>query len=283
MRSTARSRSRLAAAAAAAALHIAAPSSGCAFDEGLPWGILEVELAASFAPQGERLDDRGRLKTVQDYRVRVDAVDVTLGALTVTQLAAGVDAAFDPSDPPDGYTLCHSGHCHHDSGAVVSYEDIAAELAEDAGATGPRLTIDVAGVASVPFGGVAEVPLMGCAGGCQLERGAMGQLSAPLETLTVRGQVFDALAGEAARLPAEGVAFDVTVSDPVTLSRALGAVIGRGEAVGLRLEALVTIPASVFDGVDWASDAAADLPARLAEAVSKGAGLEITERRFGPQ
>ena len=40
----------------------------------------------------------------------------------------GQGAAFDPSNPPAGYSLCHAGHCHHESGRLVSYEEIAIEL-----------------------------------------------------------------------------------------------------------------------------------------------------------
>ena len=84
-------------------------------DDGLPWGTLEATMEASFAPSEGRLDDDGRLKTSQNYVVALDEVAVAFDAFTLV-LAAGGAAAFDPSNPPEGYSLCHNGHCHADSG-----------------------------------------------------------------------------------------------------------------------------------------------------------------------
>ena len=105
--------------------------SGCLGD-GLPWGQLETSMTASFAPPGGRLDDQGRLKTTANYVV--DDLKVTVGfdAFSLVLAAQGA-AGFDPANPPEGYSLCHNGHCHSDSGALVDYEDIALEMAGGSG------------------------------------------------------------------------------------------------------------------------------------------------------
>ncbi|MEO1268057.1 MAG: FKBP-type peptidyl-prolyl cis-trans isomerase [Myxococcota bacterium] len=35
---------------------------------------------------------------------------------------------FDPANPPKGYSRCHRGHCHHESGKVASYATIMKEM-----------------------------------------------------------------------------------------------------------------------------------------------------------
>jgi len=50
--------------------------------------------------------------------------------LALQALEGGV--SFDPADPPEGYGLCHNGHCHKDDGTLPTYEQIEAELAGDA-------------------------------------------------------------------------------------------------------------------------------------------------------
>ena len=97
--------------------------SACA-DPGLPWGWVEAEVQGSFDPDEGRLDDEGRLKTSGNYALALDTVEVTFDALTVVLAGAGT-ADFDPANPPEGYSLCHNGHCHSDAGALVDYEIIA--------------------------------------------------------------------------------------------------------------------------------------------------------------
>lgn len=68
-----------------------------------------------------------------DLQVEVDGdadARVTGARLLLQSLQGGV--SFDPADPPEGYSLCHNGHCHKDDGTLPTYEQIEAELAGDA-------------------------------------------------------------------------------------------------------------------------------------------------------
>ena len=110
---------------------------GCT-DPGLPWGVVEATIEAKFDPSEGRLDDEGRLKTSANYALELESVAVTFDALTLTLAGAGA-ADFDPANPPEGYSLCHNGHCHAASGELVDYEDIQAEMNQASGAAGLKV------------------------------------------------------------------------------------------------------------------------------------------------
>ncbi|MCB9762153.1 MAG: hypothetical protein H6739_20305 [Alphaproteobacteria bacterium] len=67
--------------------------------------------------------------------LREDGTTITITSASLQpawlslQSISGAGSTFDPADPPEGYGLCHSGHCHRDDGALVDYVDIQAELA----------------------------------------------------------------------------------------------------------------------------------------------------------
>ena len=102
----------------------AAAATGCAFEDGQPWGRVDVELSAA-APTDFR--------TADGAAIELDDVEITV---RVVELFAGDEAAaaFDPSNPPDGCTFCHSGHCHCGD-ALVDYETLAARASGGGDAT----------------------------------------------------------------------------------------------------------------------------------------------------
>lgn len=274
------SRASLAASVAAALLF-----GACAFDDGRPWGVVEVELAASFEVTPDRLVD-GQLKTARNYLVRFDAVEVEVEAVTVTQQLGGGAQAFDPANPPPGYSLCHNGHCHRDDGALVDYEDIILELAGGAAAAGPSVTIAAGGAAgdaavSVPLGERAAVALGPCPGGCVFDRGALGTLRVAVRAVRVSGVVFDELTGESARLGAEGRAFAVSLAPPTSdVGAALSGAFGKDEPFGARLSATLALPATWFDGVDWAAVSDAELAGAVDAAWGERAALTVAISHF---
>ena len=268
-----------------AILALAAAHPACAFDDGRPWGRLAASLDARLAVPADRLSD-GAIKTDRNYLVTLEAVDVTLTGVTVSQAAAGGAATFDPANPPAGYSLCHNGHCHADDGRLVDYEDIAAELAGGVVAGGPSLSLPgpaepvVVPVAASTLGDPVPVSLGACPGECAFERGALAAVSVVLGTVRVRGVVRDQLTGDAARLPAEGRAFDVgfTALGPVTAP--LTGAFGKDEPFGLDLATTLELPAALFDGVDWSAIADDALPAALASTLSEEAALTVETSRF---
>ena len=222
--------------------------SGCLGD-GLPWGQLEASMTASFAPSSGRLDDQGRLKTADNYVV--DNLKVSLGfdAFSLVLAAQGA-AGFDPANPPEGYSLCHNGHCHSDSGALVDYEDIALEMAGGSGGarvvvgldTEPRQLTDTA----------AAVAITPCdPSPCEVPLGELAGLEINIASISISGTAYDTLTGDAARLTDEGYSFDVAVPLTTALTAEIEGSIGPGQPVGLNLAIDFEFPPAVFDDIDF--------------------------------
>jgi len=257
---------------------LAATLSGCMLEDGEPWGRVRADLAIAFEPEAGRVVE-GRLATAKDYRVEVDTLEVELGPMA---LFAGATSAlgFDPASPPDGYTLCHNGHCHTTDGRLVSYEEIARELAGD-GADGTALVTwsPEVGPHVLALGARRQVPAVGCeTRGCAIaEPTSVGVLSLRVEHVRIVGHAFDARTGANARLPAEGVAFTVDVG-AIPVVQALSERFGPSERLGLGLAVTMSVPAGLFDEVDFATGEPLD--ADVGEALASGLRLGLEARRF---
>lgn len=249
--------------------------SGCTFQDGQPWGRLALSVEGQFAPEEGRLDADGALKTSTSYLVEIDALRLSLDAVTLRQSLGGGSSAFDPADPPEGYSLCHNGHCHADDGSLVDYEDIALELAGGAEAGGPSLSILGAGATALSATPSA-LALADCPDGCALERGDLSSLEIVLGTLEVQGRVRDQLGGDAARLPEGGVRLDGVVSLGVSLAIPVDGSVGKGEPVEVPIGALLSLPGTLFDGLDWGQALAGALPTDD-EAVDPGEVQAVVE------
>lgn len=223
---------------------------------GQPWGVLDAELVGTFDPEASRLDDQGRLKTNLSFAVDIE--DISLDATSMTlALASEADlSSFDPAEPPEGYSLCHNGHCHRDDGALVSYEDIAAELAGATAAAAPGLSLLVTSTPESLSTLPTPFELEDC-GGCFLPRGELDTLSVDIAHLSLRGRVFDA--STQGRLPDEGVAItlDLDFEDLTVLTFLEGAV-ERGYDPGLALRVTLDPGASILDDIDFSSSPSSD-------------------------
>ena len=257
------------------------PSLGACLDDGQPWGSLEASMEASFAPSDGRLDDQGRLKTSQSYVVALDEVKVAFDAFSLV-LAAGGANAFDPSSPPPGYSLCHNGHCHADSGELVDYETIALELAGGSG--GGRFSV---GLDAKPWPLTAETVAVNVSpcdpAPCQLPKGDLAGLELIIRSVAVRGTAYDTLTGEDARLPEEGWAFDVSVPVMTPLNAQLEGSIGKGEPGGVDLSLAFEFPTEIFDDIDFGDSAPIDDQAwetLLGEALIDHGLLRVELSRF---
>jgi hypothetical protein len=222
--------------------------SGC-LGNGLPWGQLTASMAVSFSPSEGRLDPQGRLKTTANYAVDIDQITIGFDALSVVLAAQGA-ANFDPANPPEGYSLCHNGHCHSDRGALVDYEDIALEMA--AGSGGARVTVALDPERKVLTPTPVEIGITPCdPSPCEIPLGELAGLEVKVATLTISGTAYDTLTGDAARLTDEGYTFDVTVPVTTTLTTQLEGSVGPGESVRLNLAATFEFPSAVFDDIDF--------------------------------
>ena len=122
-----------------AALLFCVSLTGCALPPGEGWNSIELQVDAVFKTDG-RIQDNGRFKTSKNYEITFESVELLGLGFSLDALAAASGLqTFDPQNPPDGYSLCHNGHCHAASGELVDYEDIQAELNEASGASALRL------------------------------------------------------------------------------------------------------------------------------------------------
>jgi hypothetical protein len=223
--------------------------TGCALEPGDPWGrvALELRVVASL-PEARRVD--GRWLTARDYLVAIEQLEVQVDEVAL--LASSEAIAFSPDRPPKGYSLCHNGHCHAADGRLVPYDEIARELALD----GAGALIDAAGGAvSLGLDATASIPLERCSSTepCVIE--APVTLSTAVVSgvrVRVTGRVFDGRPTETARLPAEGLSFDLearTVDLAARIHVAFGPDEGLDRPVALTLEP----PDALFDDLDWAA------------------------------
>lgn len=126
-------------------LLIAPLASACTLQAGEGFSALR-EGTVVFALEAGAARDLGNsvILTNQGSRVRFRSLQLSVGALRLQTLqAGGSGGTFDPADPPEGYTLCHGGHCHSVSGELVSYEDVQQQLAGGAAAFSTLAEVDM--------------------------------------------------------------------------------------------------------------------------------------------
>ena len=126
------------------AVLLALCAGGCTFEAGAWFATLHPSFRAGYGLRADRDAGAGWQRLDNDYQVRFDRALLDLQALALEE--PPLSSAFDPAHPPPGYTTCHSGHCHASDGRLVSYEDIAVEVA------GPGVVARA--VAHLPVGAV---------------------------------------------------------------------------------------------------------------------------------
>jgi len=223
---------------------IIAVAPACAWDDGEPFGVVEARLATAWTLRADRGGTWQRLAS--DFEVEVTSGRAELGELALIDRGTAA-LAFDPADPPPGYTLCHNGHCHADGGRLVSYEEISAELGGGGGPT-PVLTLAVGARDLVPGGEAA----LGCDGPCELPLATIGRVELAVARLELAGRVRDRrqpprLTGEVAWT----LALDRT-GDAAPVRGDVELPVDRGHDPRITLAAGFAPTAALLDGVDFA-------------------------------
>lgn len=236
--------------------------AGCAFEEGNPWARADFSSVVAFDEAGR--SDGDRLSTSRNYEVELEGLIVEIGALSLTAGAANA-VDFDPANPPEGFSLCHNGHCHSDDGQLVDYDEIAASLG---GASSLEITSTVEKALAI---GTGEGLVRGddCGGtACELPRGALTSSRIFVGSITLTGRAFETL--DDARIPEEGVDFDIEVAVDQQLQTPLDGIVGEELTGDVDVTGELVISASLLDAIDFSDldSASSEVASEFAEEVS---------------
>jgi hypothetical protein len=215
----------------------------CTLDEGHGFASLRsAELAIAFEPgarayEGYVLTDLGHRILVDSFTVEIDRVE--LQKLTST----GEAGAFDPAEPPPGYTLCHGGHCHAEDGRLVDYAHVEAELASGEVRHVPVVTLPVNRTASLSRR--VELVLDDVEPSRELPQVSLGRAVLVFSRVELTGVV------EPASENAAAAPLSLRLDEAFTFHGDLVLVVSRDGPDTLRLGASLDIDGTLFDGVNW--------------------------------
>ncbi len=229
----------------------------CTFTPGTAFGRLDGATAELRFEPGEARDlgDRTVL-TDQVQELRVERLALQVEAIELQELG-GAAADFDPADPPEGYGLCHGGHCHAEDGSLVSYEEIIAELSGGAPVFEAIIAAPVDAEVDLWAGGPGELGL----DGLLLPR-------ADIRRLEIRAARY--LGEGEERTSGARVAWDLTL--PASFAASVELPIDRDEPEGLTVQIELRLDGRLFDGVDFSA-----LDGVLIDDAAQGAGLRLAE------
>lgn len=207
--------------------------AGCATAPGAGFATLAGGQVAAPAVLGTgRLDEAGRWKTNNSFRLALDGGkigvelrEVALQAPGLVAAAGGAPVAFDPANPPPGYTFCHNTDCHTADGKVKTFDEVKAALAGGGGAApGKTLAALKPTIARLdwPLTAAASWTLPGCEPHCFLPQGMVSKAVLNLARIAASGTVVPAAGGEprpwTLDLPLAGSAFPADVAAEVGLA-----------------------------------------------------------------
>lgn len=225
--------------------------SACTADAGNGFGTMEsAGLEASFEPGG-RLADDGSFVVLGGYRVHPDDMHLEVVALHLDELvtvSAGGGGVFDPSNPPPGYSLCHGGHCHHEDGRLVDYEDVQAELS--AGGASEYVTrVSMPVSESLPILEAQTRALTRYEPSAELPQGTLSRTRVTLRRFTMTGTVTGGGFGDSSYpitvdVGVEGALSSLQASREVSLDA----------PPDVHVFATVALPADFLDNIDLAGE-----------------------------
>jgi hypothetical protein len=231
--------------------------AGCAFGAGGPFASVDATLeVALVVPAGRDAGD-GWMKLDTNYQVRLVRATLELGEVELVA-AGAAGAAFDPANPPPGYSLCHNGHCHAADGRLVSYEDIAAEQAGGAAAT-VALAFESPGSVDL-LAGAASLPLDCGAPRCDLPAGTVALVRLDGHQIVLEGLVRDPLGRFSGEKPFSVQAEEALLTAPIDLPA------DRENDPDVTLTLRVQLGAELLDSFDF--DGGGDLAAHLRDTLS---------------
>lgn len=209
----------------------------CTFQPGGGFGRLDGFTADLRFEPGEARD-LGGFKVLTDlgYEVQVDSMQLDLSAIELQELSGAPGVTFDPANPPEGYGLCHGGHCHAEDGSLVGYDEIIAELSGGSATWEPIVAASFDQPIDLLDGGPGELGQEGLL----LPQASISRLE--IAAVTLSG------AAEVAGLP---YTWELPLSLPWSAS--VEVEIDRDQPEGLDVAVELLLPGTLFDGIDFAT------------------------------
>lgn len=198
----------------------------CTFEPGAGFATLtEVRLQAE-APD--------RFTTELGHDVQLEGLSLEVRPLVLQELEGG-SGGFDPANPPEGFSLCHNGHCHADDGSLPTYAEIEAMLAGDSASWST--------VVEIPLGSLdlldgQPVTADVVRPSRELPAADIGHLALPVTRLVIEGTV------GADRL-------QVDLSAECALEGGLALPVDRSTARQVAVDVDLSVEPSLLDGIDW--------------------------------
>ncbi|MCK6545631.1 hypothetical protein L6R52_07155 [Myxococcota bacterium] len=225
--------------------------SGCALDAGHGFAtVRSAEVGAALEPGAAR--DLGDHTVLTDlgYHVAITSASIGIDRVELRGIAAASSGGgvFDPADPPPGYSLCHGGHCHHESGRLVSYEDIQAELSGGAGPTeSVVVTIPVGETFDLLTATPRPIPLDALTPSPELPKTSLSRGLVHVTTLALEATATRGALGE------ESVALSIAIDVSAPVAKGLFTAIDRDGPGELDVVARARLDGAIFDGLDLAA------------------------------
>ncbi|OJT20311.1 hypothetical protein BO221_30190 [Archangium sp. Cb G35] len=225
----------------------------CAWEPGQGFAVVEPTVRAAYEPLADRNTPDGYQQLSSNYQVLVDGASLRLSGIELIAIAGGSGGGFNPANPPPGYSLCHNGHCHRADGALIPYEQIAAEMGGGGGSS-TVATLPVAGPLNLL---AAERLAVECLPDCALPQANVSQGRWGIESLQLEGTVRDSRVP--ARFPGERrfrwVLSQAMGSEApaVVLNGSVDLPSDRSTPPLAKLDLNLVLTARLFDAVDWST------------------------------
>jgi hypothetical protein len=226
--------------------------AGCALEDGQGFATLEsASLSARFEPGPARDLGNHVVLTRQGYQVALTSAVLGVDALTLDELREGSASrgSFDPAHPPQGYSLCHGGHCHADDGRLVDYAEIEAELARGGARFEPVARLPAARGFDLLAGQTAVLDVVEPSR--ELPQARITQLSLRVDRLELEGSVTGGPAGGGLGQSSAALVVELPIGSSIDAGMSLA--IDRDEPGAFSIGAALTIDGTLFDGIDFAS------------------------------
>ncbi len=241
----------------------------CTFEDGLGFATLNVSMSATWSVPEDRDAGDGWQRLNNSYEIRLDEATFAFDRIALEEFASsasGESATFDPANPPAGYTLCHGGHCHSESGELVPYEEIEAALA------GGGEAASYSAVVTLPVGEFdlekSDARDLACDEGCELPAANISRLTISPTRLHLSGEVRGGIGDETLTAPRQWF-IDIESASDDAISRAVDLVVDRDKRPNIDITIDVTLGPDLLDDLDWATfavtDGAIDLGAQPSE------------------